>query len=75
VTTYLLHNGNGRAVSIGTVLADPMPDGLTVVPLSADDAALVRTGKGRWDEQARAVVPVPPELWPATLDDLEPADP
>ena len=62
--TYLIHDDDGNAVSIGTVLADPMPDGLTVVQLTAEDADVLAQGKGRWDAFTLSVVPTPKHLWP-----------
>jgi hypothetical protein len=55
---HMVHD-NGRAVSIGTVLADPMPDHLSVVDLSDEDADLLLTGTGLWDAATLSVVPRP----------------
>lgn len=49
----------GKAVSIGTVVADPLPDGLEAIALSEADGELLRTGAGRWDDATRSVVPLP----------------
>lgn len=70
--TFLIYDETGHAVSIGTVLADPMPDHLTVVELDADDAGLLAEGKGLWDAESLSVVVKPEHLWPATpADDLD----
>lgn len=60
--TYLIHDQSGAAVSIGTVVADPLPDGLTAVALSEQDAERLRSGAGRWDATSRSVVAVPTDL-------------
>ena len=67
--TYLLHDTDGQAVSIGTVLADPMPNHLTVVELDDTDADLLAAGRGIWDAATLSVVTKPEHLWPATPDD------
>jgi hypothetical protein len=62
MTTYLIHDTDGRAFSIGTVLADPMPEHLTVVQLSDADAQLLASGRGLWDAVTLSVVPKPDDL-------------
>jgi hypothetical protein len=64
--TYLIHDEAGEAVSIGTVLADPMPEHLTVVELADADADLLATGRGMWDAATLGVVVKPEHLWPDT---------
>jgi hypothetical protein len=64
MSTYLVYGEDGEAVSIGTVLADPMPDGLTVVELSEVDAGVLAAGRGRWDAATLSVVGTPEHLWP-----------
>ena len=61
MTTYAVHDETGGLLSIGTVLADPLPDGLTAVALSDDDAAVLATQGGSWDPSTLAVVFVAPE--------------
>ena len=61
MTTYVIHN-SGVPVSIGTVVADPLPDGLTAVELSDVDAERLSSGTGRWDTATLSVVNVPAEL-------------
>jgi len=69
MTTYLIHDEHGEAVSIGTVLADPMPEGLTVIELADADAALLAAGRGLWDAATLSVVVKPEHLWPPAPDD------
>lgn len=64
--TYLIHDTDGQAVSIGTVLADPMPGNLTVVELAEADADLLAAGRGIWDAATLTVLTKPEHLWPAT---------
>lgn len=52
---YAVHDKTGRLVSTGTVIADPLPDGLTAVPLG-DDAPT-----GEWDAAQKVFVPLPVE--------------
>jgi hypothetical protein len=69
---YLIHNETGQAVSIGTVLADPMPNHLTVIELAEADADLLAAGRGIWDAATLSVVTKPEHLWPTTPgDDLD----
>lgn len=66
--TYLIHDADGRPVSIGTVIADPLPDGLTAVPLDADDQAGLRAGSRRWDAATRTVTKTPGWLNPDVVE-------
>lgn len=55
---------DGQAVSFGTVVADPLPDGLAAIDVGDI------TGK-RWDPQALAMVDVPvPEPQPTAAEIL-----
>jgi hypothetical protein len=49
----------GRAVSFGTVIADPLPNGLTSRALSDTEAEVVRLGGGRWFASELRVVLYP----------------
>ena len=70
--TYLIHDETGEALSIGTVLADPMPDQLTVVELAETDADLLAAGRGIWNAATLSVVTKPEHLWPPMPgDDLD----
>ena len=69
MTTYLIYDDTGHAVSIGTVLADPMPEHLTVVELDPADADLLAAGRGLWDVASLKVAAKPEHLWPTPPDD------
>mgnify|MGYP003405936663 CR=1 FL=1 len=66
MTTYMIHN-NGDPVSIGTVIADPLPEGLAAVALSDADATNLRNG-WQWNPATLAVdiEPAPPAPDPLT---------
>lgn len=52
---------DGRAVSIGTDVADPLPEGLEAIPISGDSASAILCSEAVWDTETRAVVvPTPP---------------
>lgn len=61
MTTFVLHDNNGILVSIGTVLADPMPAHLTAVALSDEEAAILTAAGDGWDAETRTVTYAPPE--------------
>jgi hypothetical protein len=69
MNTCLIYDETGQAVSIGTVLADPMPEQLTVVQLAEADANLLAAGRGIWDAATLSVVTKPEHLWPPMPDD------
>ena len=56
---FVIVDGSGAAVSLGTVVADPLPEGLSAVALSEADSALLRDGRGTWDDTTRSVVALP----------------
>jgi hypothetical protein len=63
----------GRLVSVGTVVANPLPAGLTSVALSAADRDGLRDGTRVWDATMRAVVartPTPEEINKPTIEAL-----
>ena len=61
MTTYCLYTtATGKLVSIGTVLADPLPADLTALALSAEQAEGLKSGSLKWDEATRSLVPTPP---------------
>ena len=64
----MIHN-NGQPVSIGTVIADPLPNGLTAVALSDTDAANLLTGGWQWNP-ATLAVDIEPAPAPDPLGDL-----
>lgn len=58
---YMVHDAaTGREVSLGTVVADPLPQGLASVVLSDADADAIREGRAAWDAATRGVVTLPP---------------
>ena len=58
----IIRRDTGAACSIGTVVADPLPDGLEAIALSGADGERLRDGTGRWDEATRSVVAVSPPV-------------
>lgn len=58
---------DGRAVSIGTDVSDPLPEGLEAVPISTDDATAILCSEAIWDAATRAVV-IPPPPVPGEVD-------
>jgi hypothetical protein len=57
---HLLYNtATGASVSIGTVIADPLPEGITALPLTDEQGEELQNGTLKWDEQTRAMVPTP----------------
>lgn len=60
MTVYAIHQTTtGELVSVGTIVADPLPAGLTSVALSDPDYVALRDNTGIWDTAVRAVVPNP----------------
>ena len=58
---HLLYNTTtGASVSIGTVIADPLPAGITAIPLSYEQGEGLQNGTLKWDEATRTLVPTPP---------------
>lgn len=49
---------SGIAVSIGSVLADPMPGHLEVHELTSEQAELIYSGQLTWDAESRMIVEV-----------------
>ena len=61
---HLLYNtATGASVSIGTVIADPLPAGITALPLTDEQGEGLQSGALKWDEATRTLIPTPP---PAT---------
>ena len=50
---FAVIDASGNAVSFGTVVADPLPDGLTAVEIEGQPDKGVR----KWDAQTRTMVP------------------
>ena len=69
MTYYLVYfTDTGKADSIGTVLADPMPAEFTVRPMTANETSGVLEGRLMWDADTLTFVdnpnwqpPPPPE--------------
>lgn len=57
MTVYAVHNAAGTLLSVGTVVADPLPDGLTAKALT--DAEAVDLAEGAtWDSATLSVIPL-----------------
>lgn len=58
---HLLYStATGKSVSIGTVVADPLPAGITALPLNDEQGEGLQNGSLKWDEATRSLVPTPP---------------
>jgi len=58
---HLLYNtATGASVSIGTVIADPLPEGITALPLTDAEGQGLQNGSLKWDEETRTLIPTPP---------------
>jgi hypothetical protein len=58
---HLLYNtATGQSVSIGTVIADPLPAGITALPLSDEQGEGLQNGSLIWDAASRSLIPTPP---------------
>ena len=70
---HLLYNtDSGKSVSIGTVIADPLPANLTALPLTDEQGEGLQNGTLKWDEATRSLIPTPPpavtaETWLETV--------
>jgi hypothetical protein len=57
---HILYNtATGQSVSIGTVIADPLPEGITALPLTDEQGEGLQNGLLKWDEETRTLVPTP----------------
>jgi hypothetical protein len=57
---HLLYNTTtGKSVSIGTVIADPLPEGITALPLTDAEGEGLQNGLLKWDEGTRALISAP----------------
>ncbi len=57
---HLLYNTTtGESVSIGTVIADPLPAGITALPLSDAEGEGLQNGSLIWDAATRTLIPTP----------------
>jgi hypothetical protein len=58
---HLLYNSTtGQSVSIGTVIADPLPAGITALPLTDEQGEGLQNGSLKWDAATRTLIPTPP---------------
>jgi hypothetical protein len=58
---HLLYNTTtGASVSIGTVIADPLPAGITALPLTDAEGEGMQNGSLIWDAATRTLIPTPP---------------
>jgi hypothetical protein len=58
---HLLYNTTtGASVSIGTVIADPLPEGITALPLTDEQGEGLQNGSLIWDAASRTLIPTPP---------------
>jgi hypothetical protein len=58
---HLLYNSTtGESVSIGTVIADPLPEGITALPLTDAEGEGMQNGSLIWDAATRTLIPTPP---------------
>jgi hypothetical protein len=58
---HLLYNSTtGESVSIGTVIADPLPAGITALPLTDEQGEGLQNGALIWDAASRTLIPTPP---------------
>ena len=58
---HLLYNTTtGQSVSIGTVIADPLPEGITALPLTDAEGEGLQNGSLKWDAASRTLIATPP---------------
>jgi hypothetical protein len=58
---HLLYNTTtGESVSIGTVIADPLPAGITALPLSDAEGEGLQNGSLIWNAASRTLIATPP---------------
>jgi len=58
---HLLYNSTtGESVSIGTVIADPLPAGITALPLADEQGEGLQNGSLIWDAASRTLIATPP---------------
>ena len=63
---HLLYNSTtGQSVSIGTVIADPLPAGITALPLTDAEGEGMQNGSLIWDAATRTLRPTPPPAFTA----------
>lgn len=60
----VINRETGEAVSVGTVVADPLPAELVALPISDADADALNKGRALWDAASRSAVMRPESEWP-----------
>lgn len=60
MTVYAIHDADGTLISVGTVVADPLPAGLTAATLTAEAAERILRQGWQWDPTVRDVTIAPP---------------
>lgn len=68
MASLVYRTDTGAAVSVGTVLADPLPDDLTAAELNEADYDGLRGGWRTWDPATRTVIATPGWLDPAIAE-------
>jgi hypothetical protein len=58
----LYNNTTGQSVSIGTVISDPLPAGITAMPLTDEQGEGLQNGSLIWDAANRTLIPTPAPL-------------
>ena len=56
----LYNNTTGESVSVGTVIADPLPAGITALPLTDEQGEGLQNGSLIWDAASRSLIATPP---------------
>jgi hypothetical protein len=56
----LYNTVTGQSVSIGTVIANPLPAGITALPLTDEQGEGLQNGSLIWDAASRTLIPTPP---------------
>jgi hypothetical protein len=58
---HILYNTTtGESVSIGTVIADPLPAGITALPLTDEQGEGLQNGSLIWNAASRSLIATPP---------------
>jgi hypothetical protein len=58
---HILYNtATGASVSIGTVIADPLPASITALPLTDEQGESLQNGSLIWDAATRSLIATPP---------------
>lgn len=52
---YLVYDNNGNSVSIGTIIANPLPENLYAIELSENESDAYRSGHATWDSSTLSI--------------------